>query len=152
MIPEDGKSIIKDFQDKWSVPFAKVSDLIFKKISDPSYSLPAATIKWTAPEKIDIGRLPETGATLFGREKELTQLDEAWASADTNIISFIAWGGVGKSTLINKWLEYMEADNYKEAERVFAWSFYSQGTSEQVSSADTFISEALTWFGDPDPI
>ena len=45
----------------------------------------------------------------------------------------------------------MKADKYKDAERVFAWSFYSQGTSEQVSSADTFISETLDWFGDPDP-
>ena len=40
----------------------------------------------------------------------------------------------------------MAADNYQDAERVFAWSFYSQGTSEQVTSADSFISEALTWF------
>ncbi len=60
---------------------------------------------------------------LFGREKELEQLDVAWESADTNIISFIAWGGVGKSTLINKWLGYMGEDNYKDAERIFAWSF-----------------------------
>ena len=151
MLPRDGKSIIKDFRENWSVAFVQISDLILKKINNPDYSLPAATIKWTAPEKIDIGRLPDSGSQLFGREKELKQLDEAWASANTNIISFVAWGGVGKSTLINKWLEYMKADNYKEAERVFAWSFYSQGTNEQVSSADTFISEALSWFGDPDP-
>ncbi len=151
MLPRDGKSIIKDFKDDWAVAFAEVSDLILKKINDPEYSFPAVTVKWTTPDKINIGRLPETGAKLFGRKKELSQLDEAWESADTNIISFIAWGGVGKSTLVNKWLEYMAADNYKDAERVFAWSFYSQGTSEQVSSADTFISEALKWFNDSDP-
>ncbi|MCK5148185.1 TIR domain-containing protein [bacterium] len=151
MLPRDGKSIIKDFKDDWSVAFAEVSDLILKKINDLAYNLPAATIKWAVPEKIDIYRLPQTGSTLFGREKELTQLDDAWKSDVVNIISFIAWGGVGKSTLINKWLEYMEEDYYKDAEQVFAWSFYSQGTSEKVSSADTFISEALSWFGDSDP-
>ncbi|MGR3319756.1 MAG: TIR domain-containing protein [Candidatus Anammoxibacter sp.] len=151
MLPRDGKSIIKDYRENWSVAFADVSDLILRKINDPDYSLPAETIKWTEPEKIDIDRLPETGAKLFGREKELEHLDEVWESEDTNIMSFIAWGGVGKSTLINKWIEYMKADNYKDAEQVFAWSFYSQGTNEQVSSADTFLFEALGWFGDPNP-
>ena len=58
---------------------------------------------------------------------------------------------MGKSTLVNKWLERMEADNYRGARRVYAWSFYSQGTGERVTSADLFIAEALEWFGDPDP-
>jgi tetratricopeptide (TPR) repeat protein len=78
-------------------------------------------------------------------------LDEAWESDGTHIVSLVAWGGVGKSTLLNKWLERMAADNYRGARRVYAWSFYSQGTGERVASADLFISEALTWFGDPDP-
>ena len=42
----------------------------------------------------------------------------------------------------------MHADNYRGAKRVFAWSFYSQGTGERVTSADIFIAEALKWFGD----
>ncbi|UCE07881.1 MAG: hypothetical protein JSW07_07575, partial [bacterium] len=42
-------------------------------------------------------------------------------------------------------------DNYRGAKRVFAWSFYSQGTSERVTSADLFIKEALVWFGDENP-
>ena len=37
-------------------------------------------------------------------------------------------------------------------ERVYAWSFYSQGTSEaQAATAEYFINDALGWFGDPDP-
>ncbi len=78
-------------------------------------------------------------------------LDEAWQSATTNVISFVAWGGVGKSTLVNKWIERLDKDNYRGARRVFAWSFYSQGTSERATSADQFINAALIWFGDPDP-
>ena len=66
------------------------------------------------------------------------------------MISFVAWGGVGKSTLVNKWRERLAADNYRGAKRVFAWSFYSQGTGERVTSADIFIAEALKWFGDPE--
>jgi tetratricopeptide (TPR) repeat protein len=92
-----------------------------------------------------------TGEELFGRQKQLEMLDQAWESNNTHIVSFVAWGGVGKSTLVNKWLERMEAENYRGASRVFAWSFFSQGTGERVTSADLFISEALDWFGDSDP-
>jgi len=42
-------------------------------------------------------------------------------------------------------------DNYREAERVYCWSFYSQGTSDRAASADLFIDQALRWFGDPVP-
>jgi hypothetical protein len=100
---------------------------------------------------VDVDRLPRTGAELFGRQSELKLLDNAWESHTLNVISLVAWGGVGKSTLINKWGEQLAVDNYRGARRVFAWSFYSQGTGERVTSADIFIAEALNWFGDPDP-
>ncbi|MBI5633476.1 MAG: TIR domain-containing protein [Nitrospirae bacterium] len=100
---------------------------------------------------IDIDRLPVTGMELFGRQKEMELLDKAWDEGKLNAVSFVAWGGVGKSTLINKWLESMKEDNYRGAQRVFGWSFYSQGTSEKATSADLFIKEALQWFGDHDP-
>ncbi|MGB3094243.1 MAG: TIR domain-containing protein, partial [Candidatus Zixiibacteriota bacterium] len=100
---------------------------------------------------VDVTRLPQTGFELFGRQKELTLLNEAWKSGATNIVSFVAYGGVGKSTLVKKWVEKMRWDNYRGAEKVYAWSFYSQGTKEQVTSADMFISNALEWFGDADP-
>ena len=103
------------------------------------------------PANVNIGRLPETGFELFGRQKELKLLNDVWDSDKTNIISFVAYGGVGKSTLVSKWVEKMRWDNYHGAEKVYAWSFYSQGTKEQVTSADMFISNALKWFGDADP-
>jgi len=92
-------------------------------------------------------RLPETGRKLFGRAGELALLDAAWASEKTNVISLIAWGGIGKTTLVNRWLDRMRADGYRGARRVYAWSFYSQGTKEQVTSSDLFFDETLRWFG-----
>jgi tetratricopeptide (TPR) repeat protein len=59
-----------------------------------------------------------------------------------------ASGGVGKSTLLRCWAEAMAEDNYRGAKWVFAWSFYSQGTEERVTSAEEFIAKALEWFGD----
>ena len=80
---------------------------------------------YSPPDKVDIVRLPQTGYELFGRQKELTLLNNAWESDTINLIAFVAYGGTGKSTLVNKWLEKMRWDNYRGAKRVFAWSFYS---------------------------
>lgn len=154
MIPTDGKYVAKDFKDNEDEIFAQVAERIFDIIDDPDYEPPARPPpKWKPPDpgKIDIGRLPVTGADLFGRKKELALLDDAWKSEKANVLAFVAWGGVGKSTLINKWLERLEADNYRGARRVYGWSFYSQGTGERVSSADLFIATALEWFGDKNP-
>ena len=100
------------------------------------------------PEKTELAKLPTTEAKLFGREQELTLLNEAWQNPRTNIISFIAMGGAGKSALMNGWLNDMGESNYKGALRVYGWSFYSQGTKEdRQASSDVFVKDALNWFG-----
>ena len=76
---------------------------------------------------------------------------DAWANKQVNVVTIVAWAGVGKSTLVNHWLRRMAAEHYRSAELVFGWSFYRQGTSGGTSSADEFLDAALTWFGDPDP-
>jgi tetratricopeptide (TPR) repeat protein len=102
-------------------------------------------------DRISIARLPVTGPELFGRDSELQLLDDAWKNPNTNIITFVAWGGVGKTALVNHWMKQrMAQDNYRGAEHVYGWSFYSQGTSERAASADLFIDKALRWFGDTD--
>jgi hypothetical protein len=52
----------------------------------------------------------------------------AWANKDVNIVTIVAWAGVGKSTLVNHWLRRMAAEQYRSAQLVFGWSFYRQGT------------------------
>ncbi|MGH9935770.1 MAG: TIR domain-containing protein, partial [Blastocatellia bacterium] len=143
MLPRDGKAVSPDFKDEEDVVFVEVARTIVRKLANRGEKTPAPPPRWSPPEKLDITRLPVTGSDLFGRQKELKLLDEAWESAETNVISFVAWGGVGKSTLVNKWIERMAAENYRGARRVFAWSFYSQGTSERATSADLFINAAL---------
>ena len=58
---------------------------------------------------------------------------------------------MGKSALVNIWLARMARDRYREARRVYAWSFDQQGTADAIVSADEFIERALEWFGDPKP-
>ena len=103
-------------------------------------------------QKIYLGRLPSTSSALFGREKELESLNTAWANPKTNIVTIVAFGGMGKTALVNAWRNQMLDDSFRGAERVFGWSFYSQGASEDKQvSADVFIASALKWFGDPEP-
>jgi hypothetical protein len=103
------------------------------------------------PEKISVARLPITGSDVFGREEDVALLNDAWANQRVNIVTIVAWAGVGKSTLVNHWLGRMAAEHYRCAQLVFGWSFYRQGTSGESSSADEFLDAALAWFGDPDP-
>jgi hypothetical protein len=96
--------------------------------------------------------LPVTGNDVFGREEDIAFLDAAWGDPQTNVVTIVAWAGVGKSTLVNHWLGRMAAEHYRFAQLVFGWSFYRQGTSGGSSSAEEFLDAALTWFGDPNPL
>ncbi len=85
---------------------------------------------------------------LIGREQELALLDLAFAHPHTAIVSLVAWGGVGKSMLVQHWLRRLEREQWIGATRVYAWSFYSQGTTEdRQASEDMFLAHALEWFG-----
>jgi hypothetical protein len=102
-------------------------------------------------ERISVARLPVTGSDVFGREADVAFLDNAWSNEEVNVVTIVAWAGVGKSTLVNHWIRRMAAEQYRSAELVFGWSFYRQGTSGGSPSADEFLDVALTWFGDSDP-
>jgi tetratricopeptide (TPR) repeat protein len=152
MFPRDGRSLAEiRGRANLEKAFSQIAEQVYEKIRDPAFQVAAPPTKWPPPDKVDTDRLPQTGAELFGRKKELELLDEAWDSAETRVVTLVAAGGFGKSTLVNKWLQQMSVDNCRGAKKVFGWSFYSQGTKERVTSADQFISEALEWFGDPDP-
>ena len=99
--------------------------------------------------EFSIARLPATSRELFGREAELAWLTACWQEG-VHVASVVAWGGVGKTALVNRWLAGRRDQGWDGAVRVFAWSFYSQGT-DRLSSSDEFVDAALRWFGDSDP-
>ncbi len=123
--------------------------------------------------KIDISRiLKYAPAELIGREAETKLLDNAWnavrgipfgvppsggmdrlkAELQTprpHVLTFVALGCEGKTSLIAKWAADLAAQDWPGCDAVFAWSFYSQGTREQTAvSSDLFLAEALAFFGD----
>jgi tetratricopeptide (TPR) repeat protein len=158
MLPGEGESVRTNYAGDPAAVFSKVARRIYDKFQDPNFQPPKPHRKWPllTSDRLDISHLPETGAALFGRDEELTLLDQVWAgneqSSDgvpTRVLAFKAQGGVGKSTLINHWLAEMRRDQFRGATRVFGWSFYSQGVREQgAPSADTFVAAALRFFGD----
>jgi hypothetical protein len=91
--------------------------------------------------------------TLFGRDPWLDALDAAWADSKRNVYALVAWGGVGKTSLVAHWITTrMEKRGWLGVERYFDWSFYSQGTGEsRQTSSNPFIDAALQFFDDPDP-
>ncbi|MBS0587296.1 MAG: TIR domain-containing protein [Proteobacteria bacterium] len=94
--------------------------------------------------KIFSDRLPTVKGEFFGREAELKLLNDAWAGNGTRIIQFIAPGGTGKTKLLRHWLDHHTND----IDTLIAWSFYSQGSSEDKQvSASPFFSHAFDKLG-----
>lgn len=106
-----------------------------------------------AHDHIYLDRFPLTHGSglqierLIGREQEIALLDLAFAQPQTAIVSLVAWGGVGKTMLVQHWLKRLERLSWFGVRNVYAWSFYSQGTKEnRQSSEDNFLAHALKWF------
>ncbi|MBV8440725.1 MAG: TIR domain-containing protein, partial [Hyphomicrobiales bacterium] len=118
--------------------------------------LPALAIRTNFPPPADISHIDRYAPKeLIGREAENKLIDEAWAKAvageaHPRVLTFVALGGEGKTALVAKWAIAMAQKGWPDCEAAFAWSFYRQGSSEQVAgSSDLFLAEALTFFGAP---
>jgi hypothetical protein len=106
--------------------------------------------------KFDISRIiKHAPAELIGRKDETKLLSDAWAkacNAETprpRVLTFFGLGGEGKTSLVAKWAAELAHQDWPRCDGAFAWTFYSQGTRDQATtSSDTFLKEALTFFGD----
>ncbi len=129
----------------------QVADLIQERMhinSESRVSTPTPATSGPSPQ-IAPSRLRHGADHLFGREKELAALDRAWDDPGKHVLTIVAWGGVGKTSLVVEWMARKAKAGWPGFERVFDWSFYSQGTREQgAASADGFIAKALEFFGD----
>jgi SEFIR domain-containing protein/NB-ARC domain-containing protein len=94
-------------------------------------------------------RLHHGADHLFGRDDELAALDRLANDPTKKVLTIVAFGGVGKTSLVIEWMARQSAKNWEGFERVFDWSFFSQGTREEGgASAEGFVAEALRFFGD----
>jgi hypothetical protein len=102
---------------------------------------------------------------LLGREAELALLDDAWSGPrTTNLLSIIAWGGVGKTALLAYWVQdrfikksWLDEHGQPDPMAYFDWTFYDQGTRSDdathagAASVGSFWENALLHFGDAAP-
>jgi TIR domain len=108
--------------------------------------------------RIDIDQLLRYApAGLLGRDDELAMLDDAWGRSERGeparprVLSLVAIGGEGKTSLVAHWLTTLAARDWPGCDAVYAWSFYNQGVQGQAAgSSDLFLANALRFFGDPD--
>jgi len=150
MWPAEGKAVSEYDAPARKRLMTEFARRIRDAVDDPTKASQREGILDTPTPTHDLQRMPQTGSLLFGRRKELKLLDIAWDDGDTNIVAFTAGGGVGKSTLARVWAEMLAEEDWRGAERAFAWSFYSQGTGRMTDS-EGFINHALKWFGDDTP-
>jgi hypothetical protein len=117
---------------------------------------PVREVRTTFTAPADISRIDRYAPKeLIGREMETKLIDDAWAKAvagepHPRVMTFVALGGEGKTALIAKWAIGQSEKDWPGCEAAFAWTFYSQGSSEQqAASSDLFLAEALKFFGAP---
>jgi TIR domain len=99
-----------------------------------------------APSRLFRGS--NTGSDVFvGRDDELQALDAAWDEATKkNVVTIVAWGGVGKTSLVSHWAARKLAEG--GVDRYFDWSFFTAGGADKTASPDLFLKSALEFFGD----
>jgi hypothetical protein len=122
----------------WSVPVVYVRPQPWKPA--PARKGP---LKIKLPDGMGDSRGPSTPTHMFkGREDDLRRLNEAWDDPRTNVITFHAWTGAGKTTLVRHWIAEMARADFRGAVKVYPYSF-------EGAAGDAFIDKALEFFWEP---
>jgi Mrp family chromosome partitioning ATPase/tetratricopeptide (TPR) repeat protein len=129
---------------------------LLRSLGGQSKEVPSQRPRERLAALVDISRIMKYApSNLIGREAETKLLSDAWdqvvrgETKRPHILTFVALGGEGKTSVVAKWAVDLAFQDWPGCEAVLAWSFYSQGTREQLAaSSDLFLNEALTFFGD----
>ncbi len=91
---------------------------------------------------------PYEKSILFGRDRELAQLDIACRDPHTPLLLLVAPVGTGKTALIHHWLEQCESVGWQGLDAVLGWSFSNEVNDDASQTAlCEFLEYALAWFG-----
>lgn len=122
------------------VPFGGPGNAIRAQVSD-------APILSSIRQQVDTARLPLSSAPLVGRKEALLKLNSCLTAKGRIFVSIIAPGGTGKTALVDAWLGALRKRQYHDFKKVFAWSFYSQGSHSTLTNSQQFFDEILAFFG-----
>ena len=144
-------AVVRSSDQKLDTILAKLNEMMVAQEHPPAP--PAAPSAGPVTKRIADSKLfASDGASrlekLVGRSQEKGLLTRAWRDGETRVLSFVAWGGAGKTSIVLDWLTDHLKRHWQGVDAFFDWSFYSQGTRDQSSaSSDTFFSAALRHFG-----
>jgi len=153
--PEDAEAIALQLEHRQAIQSSNNLYYFFKNKYELSKLVGEIPQVVTFDFRADISRIVQYApAGLIGREDELDLLNAAWLkvrrgeSPRPHILTLVALGGEGKTSLVAKWAAELALHNWPGCDAAFAWSFYSQGAHEQsAASSDHFLKEAITFFG-----
>lgn len=107
--------------------------------------------------QVDVSRVARARIKhLVGRRAQLDTLDMAWKAAREGVAGaphmahVLGQAGMGKTALLACWLDKQAQQEWPECDAAYAWSFDSGGQGKKESTGETFVNEALTFFGAPD--
>ena len=157
-VPEDAEATALQFAHRETIKSTNNLRYSFKDKDELCHLAAEIDVVAQADFRVDISRIIKYApADLIGREDELKLLDDAWLkvrraeSPRRRIMTFVALGGEGKTSLVAHWVAKLADQNWPGCDAAFAWSFYNQGTHEQAAaSSDMFLKEAITFFGSDD--
>ncbi len=158
--PQDAEATELQLKHREAVQGANHLWYLFKDKQELRNLVAEIPIVAAADFRVDVQRiLKYTPEYLIGREEDSALLDAAWdqvrrpggesGSPDVNVLTFVALGGEGKTSLVAKWVAKLAGEHWPGCDAALAWSFYSQGTRDRGdASADVFLAFALRFFGD----
>ncbi len=150
--PKDGAALSGMTTHQQNEALAKLAEELADLLeAAPTVAKPTAqpSANSAAGPKFEL-HLPPGAPHFQARQTELAAMTAAWQpGSGIHILSLIAPGGVGKTSLIKRWLDGQKKDGWPSGvQRVFGWSFFSQGASaDRQTSDEPFLNAALKWFG-----
>jgi tetratricopeptide (TPR) repeat protein len=164
--PDGYETLLRKLQKRplHAAPDVGVGPTLVTTTTAPLFARPGVAVAASSATAIptDVSRiLKYAPAELIGREHELNLLTAAWKGDlqglaaypvvsikhRLKVLSFIALGGEGKTSLVAKWAAELAGQGWPGCDAAFAWSFYIQGTKDQTAaSSDLFLKEALLFF------
>jgi hypothetical protein len=164
--PDGYEALLRKLQKRplYAAPDVGVGPALVTTTTAPLFARPGIAVAASSATAIptDVSRiLKYAPAELIGREHELNLLTAAWKGDlqeltaypvisikhRPRVLTLVALGGEGKTSLVAKWAAELAAQGWPGCDAAFAWSFYVQGTKDQTAaSSDLFLKEALLFF------
>jgi len=126
--------------------FSSTEDLIKKALLAVAFQS-RRTRPPTQSLNVSTYHLPVTGFSLIGRDEELELLSDSLSSDAIAIVDICGFAGMGKTCLVNRWLQGLINAGADIVENIFGWSFSRQGSDGVKVSSDSFL-EAIWDFLD----